>query len=50
MGFKDWIEEVAKAIDVAGVAAVVGGLVLATVLAVVRGAPREALVYSRPAG
>ena len=47
MGFQDWIEAAGRAVDAAGVIAVVMGAVLATVFALTRLVRRQGEVYGR---
>ena len=47
MGFQEWIETAGKAVDAAGVIAVVLGAVLATVFAITRLVRRQGEVYGR---
>lgn len=47
MGFQEWIETAGKAVDAAGVIAIVAGAILATVFAVTRLARRQGDVYGR---
>lgn len=47
MGFQEWIETAGKAVDAAGVIAIVAGAILATVFAVTRLVRRQGDVYGR---